>query len=118
MSLAHIADQLRRQQFDPEAPASVDTAYQVSRARRESAAAELARLELRRRASELMDAAAVSECLAAANAVVREELGKLGAEIVEAIRPVAGDEAGIKLEMDRCICAALHRLCDRLELEL
>ena len=118
MSLAHLADQLRRHQPDPEAPAGVDTAYQVSRARRESAAAELAQMELRRRASGLMDATAVRECLAAANAVVREELGKLGAEIVEAIRPVAGDEAGIKLEMDRCISAALHRLCDRLEREL
>lgn len=117
MTLANLANQLHRQQLEPEAPASPDTSYQVSRARRESAAAELAQMELRRRASELMDTAAVRECLAAVGAIVRQELATLPAEIVEAIQPLAGDEAAMRLEMDRCVCTALHRLSGRLERE-
>ena len=113
--LARLADQLRRQRFDPQA--RTDTSYQESRARRESAAAEMAQIALRQRASELIDIDAARECLAAANAVIREELGNLPAELTKAIMPLLGDEGAIRLEMDRCIAAALNRLCDRLEQE-
>ncbi len=115
MKLARLADQLRRQQPEPEAPISPETSYQLSRARRESAAADLAQMELRRRASELMEAGAVRECLAGLAALVRREIAPLPGEIAEAIRPMAGDEAAIRAELQRRIDAALARAADALE---
>ena len=111
--LARLVDQLRHQRFDPQAP--VDTSYQESRARRESAAAELARMELRRRAAELMDVEAVQKCLAGLAGELRQALAGLPAEIAEAIKPLAGDEAAIRAEMQRRIDAALARAADALE---
>ena len=114
MKLARLADRLRRRQIEPEATPGPPVAYQLSRARRETAAAELARMELRRRAAELMETAAVRDCLAAVATEIREELARLPAAMVEAIRPAAGDEAAIRSTMQREIEAALHRLCARL----
>jgi hypothetical protein len=45
---------------------------------------------------------------------VCQELAALPAEIVEAIRPLAGDEDAIRAELQQRIDAALHRLAARL----
>lgn len=113
MKRSALADHLRYQ-LAPDAPACPENLYLKSKARRESSAAEMAQINLRRRADEFMDAGAVRECLDGLAVEVCQELAALPAEIVEAIRPLAGDEDAIRAELQQRIDAALHRLAARL----
>lgn len=112
--LANLARRIRRAQATTtEEPRPAN--YQSARARREFAAAELAEMELARRAAELMETAEVRRVQAETAATIRTELGPLAARLTEEIRAVQGDEAAIASIMARGIHAALVRLADRLE---
>jgi hypothetical protein len=112
--LANLARRIRRaHDMAREEPRPAN--YQSASARREFAQAELAEIELARRAAELMDAGEVGRVLAGAADIVRSELRALPPRLVMEIRTAAGDEAIIAGILADAIQAALDHLADRLE---
>lgn len=116
MKLTRLVDRIRSQNIEPHLPVSSAVVYQSARARRESATADMARMEARERASKLFDAVAVRECIVDAQAIIRQAVSTLPAEIAAAVLPLNGDEHAIRVEMERHIDAALERIAAALEL--
>ena len=115
MKLAGLAERIRSQKLEPHLPVSSAVVYQSARARRESATADMATMEARERASKLFDAVAVRECIVDAQAIIRQAVSTIPAEIAAAILPLNGDEQAIRAEMERRIDGALERAAEALE---
>jgi hypothetical protein len=110
--LANLARRIRRAQaVDKPSPAT----FQTSRARRESAAAELAEIALAERASQFMETAAVRAKLAGIAALVRGRIGPMVDRLIADIAAVRGDEAAIAATLTRGIHRELVGIADALE---
>ncbi len=115
MKLARLVDRIRSQKLEPHTQVSSAVVYQSARARRESATADMATMEARERASKLFDAVAVRECIVDAQAIIRQAVSTLPAEIAAAVLPLNGDEHAIRAEMERRIDGALKHAAEALE---
>ena len=96
----------------PEVPGTPD--YQKARARKESANADLAEMEARTRAGQLMETAAVMAAVADAGATMRTHLATLPAILAPQLATMA-DENQIRLLLEDHIEQALGELVERLD---
>ena len=96
----------------PEVPGTPD--YQKARARKESANADLAEMEARTRAGQLMETAAVMAAVADAGATMRTHLATLPAILAPQLATMA-DENHIRLLLEDHIEQALGELVERLD---
>jgi len=96
----------------PEVPGTPD--YQKARARKESANADLAEMEARTRAGQLMETAAVMAAVADAGATMRTHLATLSAILAPQLATMA-DENQIRLLLEDHIEQALGELVERLD---
>ncbi len=96
----------------PEVPGTPD--YQKARARKESANADLAEMEARTRAGQLMETAAVMAAVADAGATIRTHLATLPAILAPQLATMA-DENQIRLLLEDHIEQALGELVERLD---
>lgn len=96
----------------PEVPGTPD--YQKARARKESANADLAEMEARTRAGQLMETAAVMAAVADAGATMRTNLATLSAILAPQLATMA-DENQIRLLLEDHIEQALGELVERLD---
>lgn len=112
--LASIDRRIRRAQATArEEPRPAN--YQSAHARRESAAANLAEIELAERASQLMEATSVRATLASISALVRGRLQPMLDRLFADIAAVRGDEAAIADALTRGIHRELIGIADALE---
>lgn len=112
-SLRNLVDRIRRS-GNSNPPAHQRT-YQDSRARRETAAADLAWLELRARAASLVEVSAANKAIAEANSIIRRNVKAVSAAVAPAILAAHGNEAEVERILRDAIHAALERACDELE---
>jgi len=112
--LASLARRIRRAQAKAREEPSQAT-YQTSRARRESANAELAEIALAEQASQFMETAAVRATLAGIAALVRGRTGPMVDRLIADIAAVRGDEAAIAGALTCGIHRELVGIADALE---
>lgn len=112
-SLRNLVDRIRRS-GNSNPPAHQRT-YQDSRARRETAAADLAWLELRARAASLVEVSAANKALSDANRIIRREVEAVSATVTPAILAAHGDGVEVARILNDAIAAALNRACDEME---
>lgn len=96
----------------PEVPGTPD--YQKARARKESANADLAEMEARTRAGQLMETAAVMAAVADAGATIRTHLATLPAILAPQLAMMT-DENQIRLLLEDHIEQAMGELVERLD---
>lgn len=108
-----LADHLRGQ-LAPDAPACPDSLYRKSKARRESAAAATAQLELSRRAAELVDSALVRAAVAEVIEIVRQGVEGIPASLAPACAALS-DVGSIAALLDSVFHDALSAIADTLE---
>jgi hypothetical protein len=112
--LASLSRRIRRAQATArEEPRPAN--YQSARARRESAAAELAEIALAERASQLMEATAVRATLASISALVRSRLETMVDRLVADVAAARGEESAIAAALTRGIHRELVGISDALE---
>lgn len=100
---------------EPEAPEPAGTPdYQKARARKESANADLAEMEARTRAGQLMETAAVMAAVADAGATIRTHLATLPTILAPQLAAMT-DENQIRLLLEDNVEQALGELVERLD---